>query len=473
MGLELYRKKRRFGVTPEPRGRTRDRKGNQFVIQKHAARRLHYDLRLELDGVMKSWAVTRGPSLVPGEKRLAVHVEDHPIEYNKFEGTIPEGEYGGGTVMIWDRGRWHPDGDPRAGYRKGRLDFTLEGEKLSGKWHLVRMRGRGGETKQPWLLLKARDEAARGTGDPDILEQRPLSVVSGRSIPEIAAGKGGKRIWHSNRSVKENVKAGAGKGRERRPVKSKAASKGTRSRRLPAAASEEDDFRAGNSGRRSRGAPQPDFVPPSLATLRAEAPSGEHWVHEIKFDGYRIQARLDHRNVRLLTRKGLDWTGTFPNIAAAAGKLPARTAVLDGEIVVEDDNGISSFAQLQAALKAGDRERFVYYVFDLLHIDGHEPRGPAVARAQGRAGEAFGKGAAGTDPIQRAFRRPGRGGASSRLRNGTRRDRVETPGRSVPQRALGHLHQDQMLECAGIRGRRLFALDGGCARHRRVGCRLL
>jgi bifunctional non-homologous end joining protein LigD len=209
MGLQIYRKKRKFDVTPEPRGRARRAKGDQFVIQKHAARRLHYDLRLELDGMMKSWAVTRGPSLVPGEKRLAIEVEDHPIEYNTFEGTIPRGEYGGGTVLIWDRGRWHPDGDPHEGLRKGHLDFTLKGEKLRGRWHLVRIRGRPGEKKPAWLLIKANDEQARGARDPDILEQAPLSVATGRSIPEIAEGKGKKRVWHSNRSVKDNVKAGA------------------------------------------------------------------------------------------------------------------------------------------------------------------------------------------------------------------------------------------------------------------------
>src|SRR5204863_2107388 len=169
----------------------------------------HYDFRLELDGVMKSWAVTRGPSLVPGEKRLAVHVEDHPIEYNKFEGTIPEGEYGGGTVMIWDRGCWFPDGDPHAGLKKGRLTFTLEGEKLHGKWHLVRMHGRRNGSKENWLLIKAHDEWERRARDPDILEEMPLSAASGRSMAEIAAGKGKKRVWHSNRSTAANVTAGA------------------------------------------------------------------------------------------------------------------------------------------------------------------------------------------------------------------------------------------------------------------------
>ncbi len=175
VALETYRKKRHFGLTPEPRGTRAKKSGNRFVIQKHAARRLHYDLRLELDGAMKSCAVTRGPSLVPSEKRLAVQVEDHPVEYNKFEGTIPKGEYGGGTVMIWDRGRWFPEGDPHEGLKKGHLAFRLDGEKLKGAWHLVRIRGRPGETKANWLLIKAHDEFARTPSDPDILEEMPNS----------------------------------------------------------------------------------------------------------------------------------------------------------------------------------------------------------------------------------------------------------------------------------------------------------
>jgi len=188
MGLQVYRKKRDFTVTPEPRGRAAPARGDRYVIQKHAARRLHYDLRLELDGVMKSWAVTRGPSLDPAEKRLAVRVEDHPIEYNKFEGTIPEG-YGAGTVMIWDRGHWHPEGDPHKGLKEGRLTFTLDGEKLKGRWHLVRINRRANERQEPWLLIKANDEAARDAGEADVLEERPLSVKSGRSLSDIAAGR--------------------------------------------------------------------------------------------------------------------------------------------------------------------------------------------------------------------------------------------------------------------------------------------
>src|SRR5271166_2703687 len=412
MGLQVYRKKRKFDVTPEPRGgaakgRAKG-KGNHFVIQKHAARRLHYDFRLELDGVMKSWAVTRGPSLVPGEKRLAVHVEDHPIEYNTFEGTIPQGEYGGGTVMIWDHGRWYPEGDPHKAYAKGHLDFSLEGEKLSGRWHLVRMNKRRGETKEPWLLIKARDEASRAQGDPDILEEAPLSAASGRSMDEIAAGKGRKRVWHSNRSVVENVKEGGTAGSARKAGRSQLSGDGATNssppprgegsgvggRRsayappptpaLPHRKSGPLDLRTtlrnpgkpglrgggstpslGRGKGKSKAAPLPDFVPPSLATLRDEAPSGEGWVHEIKFDGYRMQARLERGKVRLLTRKGLDWTEKFPNVAAAVAALPARSALIDGEVVVEDANGVSSFSALQAALKEHAEDVFVYYVFDL------------------------------------------------------------------------------------------------------------
>ncbi len=186
--LRSYHAKRRFGVTQEPRGRL-GKTGHAFVIQKHAARRLHYDLRLQLGGVMKSWAVTRGPSLVPGEKRLAVQVEDHPIDYNTFEGTIPQGEYGGGTVMVWDRGRWQPEGDPEKGLHKGHLSFVLKGKKLHGGWHLVRMRRRRGETRDNWLLIKQHDDAARTEKQRDILVERPRSVKTGRTMDEIARHK--------------------------------------------------------------------------------------------------------------------------------------------------------------------------------------------------------------------------------------------------------------------------------------------
>ncbi len=368
MALEVYRKKRKFGVTPEPRGRKEKRSGNRYVIQKHAARRLHYDLRLELDGVMKSWAVTRGPSLDPGEKRLAVHVEDHPVEYNTFEGTIPQGEYGGGTVMIWDRGSWTPEGDPHKGLAKGHLTFDLDGEKLHGRWHLVRLRARPKERRDNWLLIKSKDVAARGPRGKDILEEEPLSVATGRSIDEIAEGKGKKRVWHSNRGAKKapaKLKAPAGKSVAKPRVRAKAAVK-TRAQKKNSRAS------------RDR---LPDFIPPSLATLHSNAPRGAEWLHEIKYDGYRIQARLDHGKVRLLTRKNLDWTHRFKPIAGAVAALPAETALLDGELVVENDKGISSFSLLQTDLKDGRGDRLVYEVFDLLYLDGRDLTGePLVAR---------------------------------------------------------------------------------------------
>jgi bifunctional non-homologous end joining protein LigD len=387
VALETYRKKRKFSVTPEPRGRKGRSGGHHYVIQKHAARRLHYDLRLELDGVMKSWAVTRGPSLDPNEKRLAVQVEDHPIEYNAFEGTIPEGEYGGGTVMIWDRGSWSPEGDPHQGLAKGHLIFDLDGRKLHGRWHLVRMRARRGDRHDNWLLIKGKDEAARGPRDHDILEEQPRSATTGRSIEEIAAGKGGKkRVWHSNRA--DGVKAQ--KPEDKAAFKQKIAkiaaerqTKATPRARPPAKATpsarhaeSKRSGRAEASGpAKSKPQAPPKFVPLSLATLYDKPPSGPDWLHEIKFDGYRTGARLDGGDVQLLTRKQQNWTHRFPSVAEAVAALPAETALLDGEIVVEDDNGISNFSLLQTDLKDGRTDRFVYYVFDLLHLDGRDLTG--------------------------------------------------------------------------------------------------
>ena len=375
MALEIYRKKRQFGVTPEPRGRTAPRDGHRYVIQKHAARRLHYDLRLELDGVMKSWAVTRGPSLNPDDKRLAVHVEDHPVEYNTFEGTIPGGEYGGGTVMIWDRGTWTPEGDPHRGYAKGHLVFDLHGEKLHGRWHLVRMRRRANERHDNWLLIKGKDDEARGPRDKDILEQQSRSVTTGRSIEEIAAGKGGKtRVWHSNRAATAKSEDNA-TFKQRignitaRPATRPVARPRTKTRKTSrGAAGKSNEKPKRPDAAKSR---LPAFVPFSLATLYDHPPAGADWLHEIKFDGYRMQARLDHGAVRLLTRKQQDWTHRFESVAQAVAALPAETALLDGEVVVEDENGISSFSLLQTDLKEG-RSRFVYYVFDLLYLDGRD-----------------------------------------------------------------------------------------------------
>ncbi len=390
MALEKYRAKRSFNITSEPRGGKIKRGGDAFVIQKHAATRLHYDLRLELDGVMKSWAVTKGPSLVPGEKRLAVHVEDHPIEYNTFEGTIPKGQYGGGTVMIWDRGRWIPDGDPHRGYAKGKLDFALEGHKLSGRWYLVRMRKRPGERQEPWLLIKANDDAARGPNDPDILEEKDRSVVSRRTTEGIA--KAGGAVWQSNRSISDNVQnmktaartaakkaAQPKKAAKRTPARAKA--KRTKSRAQVAAS----DVLREKRERKRKGDPVPDFVPPQLATLHDTAPNDRSYVHEAKFDGYRLQARVDDGKVTLLTRKALDWTHKFQPVADAVAELPLDSAIIDGEVVVEE-KGLSDFSALQDALKTG-KANFVYYVFDLLYLDGEDLREESLLHRKGKLAE--------------------------------------------------------------------------------------
>jgi bifunctional non-homologous end joining protein LigD len=393
VALEAYRKKRKFDVTPEPRGRKGPAGSYRYVIQKHAARRLHYDLRLELGGVMKSWAVTRGPSLDPDEKRLAVQVEDHPVEYNTFEGTIPEGEYGGGTVMIWDRGTWLPEGDPLKALAKGHLVFDLDGEKLHGRWHLVRMRARQGDRHDNWLLIKGKDEEARGARDRDILEEKSRSVVSGRTIEEIAGGKGGKRVWHSNRanggkaqnkpedkaSFKQKIRQIATGAQNRSSAKTKTRSRAAEPEAKADAKSKPN--KKSKTARPANGKPPPGFVPVALATLYDRAPSGPDWLHEIKLDGYRIEARLDGGDVQLLTRKQQNWTHRFPPVAAAVAALPAETALLDGEIVVEDEQGISSFSLLQTDLKDGRIDRFVYYAFDLLHLDGRDLIGePLVER---------------------------------------------------------------------------------------------
>ena len=316
---------------------------------------------------MLSWAVTRGPSLVPGEKRLAIHVEDHPIEYNKFEGTIPKGEYGGGTVMVWDRGTWTPDHDPHKGMQKGHLDFELHGEKLKGHWHLVRMRKRPGERQEPWLLIKATDEFARKKSDPDILEEMPDSAATGRTMDEIAADK--KRVWHSNKSAKEQSKA------------AKAGPAVTTARRAapkPRARSPRRKATTKRNGKKlgkiagAREGRLPDFIPPCLATLSAKAPDTGDWVHEIKFDGYRIQARIGDGKVTLKTRTGLDWTEKFPAVAKACAALSDHDVILDGEIASVDENGVSDFSALQDDLKNGRQDRMAYYVFDLLHLDGQD-----------------------------------------------------------------------------------------------------
>jgi len=316
--LAAYRAKRDFRRTTEPEGVAPTKGQGAYVVQKHRARRLHFDFRLELDGVLKSWAVTRGPSLDPAEKRLAVRTEDHPLDYGSFEGTIPKGQYGGGEVMLWDRGRWTPKGDPRRGLEDGRLEFTLEGERLRGGFALVRMPGRRGETKENWLLVKMKDGQADADLDPTHEWMR--SVATGRSFEEIAEGKS------------------------------------------------------------ARPPPMPKFRAPQLATPATEPPAGDDWLHEIKFDGYRALVATAGGRSRVYTRSGLDWTKTFSGVAEAAAQLPMRSALLDGEIVAMDEKGRSDFGMLQKMLEKRPRS-LVFYAFDLLELDGKDiSREPLIER---------------------------------------------------------------------------------------------
>jgi bifunctional non-homologous end joining protein LigD len=324
--LSDYNEKRDFSATKEPRGKKARarRKGLSFVVQKHDATRLHYDLRLEWEGVLKSWAVTRGPSLDPSEKRLAVRTEDHPLDYGTFEGTIPKKEYGGGTVMLWDRGTWEPLHDPQEGLNAGKLHFIVHGERMKGGFALVRMRPRKGEKRENWLLIKERDETASETDD--LIDRYLTSVSTGRAMDEIAAGEDASE--------------------------KKAAPK-------PKAAKRADVLA------------RPRFRKPQLATLVDEAPEGDDWLHEVKFDGYRLLAAFGKGGAALYTRSGLDWTEKFPSVARGIDTLDCRSALIDGEVMAEEiSDGGSAFSALQKAIEAGKPMRF--YAFDLLQLDGKD-----------------------------------------------------------------------------------------------------
>ncbi|WP_299785114.1 DNA ligase D [uncultured Marivita sp.] len=318
--LAHYNTKRNFSRTSEPRGQVGERRSKRrFVVQKHAASRLHYDFRLEWNGVLLSWAVTKGPSPDPGEKRLAVRTEGHPLDYGDFEGTIPKGEYGGGTVMLWDTGGWVPQEDFEQGLSEGKLKFTLQGQRMKGGWTLVRMRGKPKDKRENWLLIKERDDYS--DDDPDAFTKgKAISVKTGRTMAQIGDGA---------------------------PAKVLPDPAPDRSRKRPA------------------------FVKPQLATLVSDAPEGDDWLHETKFDGYRCLAALGKGGTRLYTRSGKDWTDRFQALDGAFARLPCDAALIDGEVMAARIVG-SAFSSLQKALKQGNA--LVYFAFDLLQIDGQDLR---------------------------------------------------------------------------------------------------
>ena len=351
MGLAKYHAKRDFSKTPEPKGKARrsKRRGLLYVIQKHAASRMHYDFRLEHDGVLLSWAVPKGPSFDTHDKRLAVHVEDHPIEYGDFEGIIPRGEYGGGSVMLWDRGTWEPLGDIDTMYREGKLKFLVRGEKLQGAWTLVRMGGRTGEEGKNWLLIKERDEHVRPIAELDIVEDQPNSVVTGRTMAEIAADQ--DTVWHSGKTVDAKTLEQKKVAPPKRTISTKRVDAST----LTGATKK----------------PMPSFIPPQLATLSEEVPEGDEWLYELKLDGYRMLAFVDEKQTRVVTRKANDWTSKFTAVARAASGV-ARPVVLDGEVCVVRGDGTTDFQALQNALSEGRMDNLVYYVFDMPWCAGYD-----------------------------------------------------------------------------------------------------
>ena len=364
MALQQYHAKRDFKRTPEPRGRVGATKvkTRAYLIQKHAASHLHYDFRLELNGMLLSWAVPKGPSLDPADKRLAMHVEDHPVEYGGFEGIIPKGQYGGGTVMLWDRGTWNPVGDPEEGLKRGHLKFDLNGEKLQGRWALIKTHGnKFGGKGEPWLLIKDTDSGARRGVDARIVDEKPDSVLSERTMDEIAAA--GDHEWHSNKSVKANVKSGAVD--HKKPPRGKVRRHGEG---IPALANVAGAKRT----------TMPVSLSPELATLVKAPPQGEEWVHEVKYDGYRMLSRLENGTVQMFSRNNKDWTDRLGSIADEVGALKAKSAWLDGEVCAIDAEGRSNFQELQNALSDGSSAEQIYFAFDLIYLDGYDLRNVAL-----------------------------------------------------------------------------------------------
>ncbi|MFM0042773.1 DNA ligase D [Paraburkholderia sediminicola] len=416
--LDSYNRKRRFDETLEPSGAAARKKAGRgtasrdavrasdealsYVIQEHDARRLHYDFRLELNGTLLSWAVPKGPSLDPSVKRLAVHVEDHPVEYGSFEGEIPPGNYGAGTVIVWDRGTWEPAGgaaEAARSYKAGKLKFRLFGEKLGGGWTLVRSHMRGSGDKEQWLLIKERDDEAREESEYDVLKERPGSVLGGRGAgsPKRAAKKTASESPHGSASAKKVAGTTRATSASTAAGSSSVTSSSTAGRRRTQAASsgradpKKTDIvstRSAQSLRELAASPAiegavkaalPATFRPQLATLVDAAPPGDEWAYEIKFDGYRVLARIDRkaktRAVKVFTRAGNDWTGKFSKQVKALEQLDMDSAWLDGEAVVLDENGVPGFQALQNAFDSNRPQDIVIYLFDIPFLNGYDLRG--------------------------------------------------------------------------------------------------
>ena len=355
--LAKYNEKRDFTKTAEPKG-TYDTlpwgNGRGFMVQKHDATRLHYDFRLELDGTLKSWAVTRGPSLNPEDKRLAVRTEDHPLSYATFEGTIPKGEYGGGTVMLWDWGVWTPDPrkDPRKTLEQGHLHFTLEGQRMKGEWIMIRLKPRAGERNENWILRKIEDEHAGSSLG--LTEKYLTSIKTGRTMQEIAEGKPAKELSEFQRAMSSSL---------RRPGSQRGKDTAANAAEVPAS--------AGTTNKPRRTVKLPAFREPQKATLVDNVPSGSAWIHEMKFDGYRCLLAIGGGGAKVYTRTGLDWSDKFPEIVEAAREMEVGSALLDGEIVKLDEQGTSNFSALQQAISEGGRG-LTLFLFDALEIEGED-----------------------------------------------------------------------------------------------------
>lgn len=351
VALDEYRRKRDFNKTPEPKGRKRATpSGRLFVVQKHRSRLLHYDFRLELDGVLLSWALPKGPSLDPSQKRLAVHTEDHPIEYGDFEGIIPEGEYGGGTVMLWDQGKWKSTGSAKAAYRKGRLKFQLTGEKLRGDWTLVRMEGEAGEGGKNWLLIKENDEHARTEKRYCIVDEEPFSIVTQRSMQQIAQDR--DRVWTDGRAIEPQIKS-----------MTPAAADG-KSKDLFSLAELPD----------ARKAKHPATLSPRKPVAAKSVPDDDEWLHEIEFKGRRLLSFVKPDHVTLLDAAGEDWTRKLPDLARTVASVPVKQVILDGVVTVLDERGVSSLSALDSALASRDIERITYHLFDIPFMAEHDLR---------------------------------------------------------------------------------------------------